>query len=146
MRKRGVLAVDIQVNVPFYDVDMVNIVWHGNYAKYLEDARCALFDVISHNYDDMFRDGYVWPIVDMHLRYVQPARFRQVLNVRAELVEWRERLVVNYLIKDAKTGQRLTRATTTQVAVRMETQEMLYASPPQLLEAVELALANRSSR
>ncbi|MDR1994332.1 acyl-CoA thioesterase [Azonexus sp.] len=145
MRKRGVLATDIQIKVPFYDVDMVNIVWHGHYAKYLEDARCALFDAIGYNYDDMFRDGYVWPIIDMHLRYVQPAKFKQILNVRAELIEWQERLVVNYLISDAQTGQRLTRAATTQVAVRMATQEMLYASPPQLLSAVELALANRNS-
>jgi acyl-CoA thioester hydrolase len=37
--------------------------------------------------------------------------------VRASLVEWENRLKINYLISDAETGERLTRASTVQVAV-----------------------------
>jgi hypothetical protein len=37
--------------------------------------------------------------------------------VRADLVEWKNRLKIHYLISDAETGERLTRASTVQVAV-----------------------------
>ncbi|WP_343034423.1 hypothetical protein [Candidatus Methylobacter favarea] len=33
-------AVDIEI--PFHDIDMMEVVWHGHYAKYFESARCAL--------------------------------------------------------------------------------------------------------
>ena len=34
---------EIEIKIPFYDLDPMNIVWHGNYIKYLEQARCKLF-------------------------------------------------------------------------------------------------------
>jgi len=32
----------VRIEVPFHDLDPAGYVWHGNYAKYLELARCAL--------------------------------------------------------------------------------------------------------
>ena len=40
MRSRGVLHVDTEILVPFFDVDTMHVVWHGHYVKYLEVARC----------------------------------------------------------------------------------------------------------
>ena len=42
MRSKGVLHIDTQILVPFFDVDTMHVVWHGHYIKYLEVARCAL--------------------------------------------------------------------------------------------------------
>ena len=63
------------VKIPFHDLDPVGIVWHGNYTKYFEIARCELLQSFNYNYDDMMRSGYMWPIIDMRLRYVKSARF-----------------------------------------------------------------------
>ena len=38
------------LDVPFYDVDPMNIVWHGNYIKYLEQARCDMFSKIGYTF------------------------------------------------------------------------------------------------
>jgi acyl-CoA thioester hydrolase len=140
MRSRGVLQVDSEILVPFFDVDSMDVVWHGHYVKYLEVARCALLDHLGHNYVDMRASGYAWPIIDMQLRYVRGAVFGQRLNVRAELVEWENRLKINYLISDAKTAERMTRATTVQVAVAIASREMQLASPQVFVDAVERAL------
>jgi len=145
MRKRGQLSAEIDVLVPFYDVDSIAVVWHGNYVKYLEQARCALLDSIGHNYDAMRASGYVWPVTDVHLRYAAPARFGQRLKVRAELVEWESRLKINYLIFDSESGQRLTRASSEQVAVCLDSGEMQWQSPPALLKAVERALQGQDA-
>ena len=141
MRSPGVLHSDTEILVPFFDVDTMNVVWHGHYVKYLEVARCALLDKIGHNYTDMVESGYAWPIIDLQLRYVRGAVFGQTLNVRASLVEWENRLKVNYLITDLASGERLTRASTVQVAVDIATREMQLASPKVFTDAVDRALS-----
>ena len=141
MRKDGVLQAEVEILVPFFDVDSMDVVWHGHYVKYLEVARCALLDRIGHNYVQMRDAGYAWPIIDLQLRYVRGARFGQRLSVRADLVEWENRLKINYLITDAETGERMTRGSTVQVAVEIATREMLLASPTVFVEAVERTLA-----
>jgi acyl-CoA thioester hydrolase len=140
MRKGGVLQAEIEVLVPFFDVDSMDIVWHGHYVKYFEMARCALLERIGHNYVQMKDAGYAWPIIDVQLRYMRGARFNQRIVVRADLVEWEIRLKINYLITDAETGERMTRGSTVQVAVEIASREMLLASPKVLVDAVERAL------
>ncbi|GAA0282767.1 acyl-CoA thioesterase [Pseudomonas rhodesiae] len=141
MRSQGVLHCDTEILVPFFDVDTMHVVWHGHYVKYLEVARCALLDKIGHNYTHMLDSGYAWPVIDMQLRYVRGAVFGQTLNVRASLVEWENRLKVNYLITDRASGERLTRASTVQVAVEIATREMQLASPKVFIDAVDRALS-----
>jgi acyl-CoA thioester hydrolase len=127
-------SAEVELQVQFFDLDPMQIVWHGNYVKYLEIARCALFDRIDYNYEQMKASGYAWPVVDMHLRYIGSARFGQKILLRAKLVEWENRLKIDYLITDAASGRRLTRATTTQVAVDIASGEMCFVSPPVLFE------------
>lgn len=141
MRRRGLLHVDTELTVPFFDVDAMSMVWHGHYVKYLEIARCALLDHIGHNYAQMTASGYVWPVVDLQLRYVAPANFGQRLRVRAELVEWENRLKIHYLISDIETDRRLTRASTVQVAVRLSDGVMQLVSPDAFGDAVRRVLA-----
>lgn len=140
MRKAGVLQAEVEILVPFFDVDMMEVVWHGHYVKYLEVARCALLDKLDHNYTQMREAGYAWPVIDLQLRYVRGARFGQRIRVRADLVEWENRLKINYLISDADTGERLTRASSSQVAVEIASREMQMVSPPVFIAAVERAL------
>lgn len=137
MRKKNTpspWAAEVEMQVQFFDLDPMEIVWHGNYVKYLEVARCALLDHINYNYVQMKESGYAWPVIDMQLRYIAPASFGQKLTLRAEIVEWENRLKINYLITDAATGKRLNRASTTQVAVEIANGEMCFVSPAILFE------------
>ena len=123
------VAVEVEMEIPFHDVDVMGVAWHGHYVKYLEIARCVLLDKIDYNYPQMEASGYAWPVIEVRIRYPQPLYFQQKVKVKASLDEWENRLKVSYLIEDLETGQRLTKAYTVQVAVDMETGEMLYASP-----------------
>ena len=89
----------------------------------------------------MLESGYAWPVIDLQLRYVRGAVFGQKINVRANLVEWENRLKVNYLITDLASGERLTRASTVQVAVEIQSREMQLVSPKVFVTAVEKVLA-----
>lgn len=128
------LAVEIEVAPAFHDLDPMNIVWHGHYVKYLELARCALLAKFDYDYPAMHASGYAWPIVDLRLKYVRPAAYGQKLRVCARIVEWEYRLRMEYEIRDAESGNRLTKAHTVQVAVDAATREMRYVCPPVLWE------------
>ncbi len=130
----GRWIAETEIQVQFFELDPMEIVWHGNYVKYLEIVRCALLDQIDYNYVQMKDSGYAWPIIDLQVRYVSSARFAQRLRLRAEIIEWENRLKIDYLISDAASGKRLTRASTTQVAVDMASGEMCFNSPPILFE------------
>ena len=128
------LSHEIEVVPAFFDIDPMEIVWHGHYVKYLELARSALLDRFDYGYSRMRASGYAWPIVDMRLKYVRPAELGQRLIVRAEIVEWENRLRITYRIRDAVSSRKLTEASTIQVAVDLSTREMLYVCPPALWE------------
>ncbi|SDU23943.1 acyl-CoA thioesterase [Halopseudomonas salegens] len=123
---------EIELEIPFHDVDMMRVVWHGHYVRYLEIARCALLDMLDFNYLQMCEAGHAWPVIDMRLRYAAPATFTQTIAIEARLTEWEHRLKIDYTIRDAQTRQRLNRAWTVQVAVGIEDQEMRLVSPPVL--------------
>lgn len=129
MAKHVYLRHSTEMEVPFFDVDVMNIVWHGHYVKYLEVARCDLLDFIGYNYAVMLERGYMWPVVKLDLKYVRPAHFGQKIRVEMALTEFESCLKIDYTICDAHSGAKLTRATTTQVAQRMDNGEMQFQTP-----------------
>jgi acyl-CoA thioester hydrolase len=126
--------VQVPIKVPFHDVDMIGVAWHGHYVKYFEIARCALLEQLNYGYDAMRESGFMWPVIDMHVRYVKPLRFGQKVLVKAILREWENRLLIDYVLTDAASGARLTKGTTSQVAVEIASGEMCFVSPPVLFE------------
>jgi acyl-CoA thioester hydrolase len=129
----------ITVEIPFHDVDLMHVVWHGHYFKYLEVARSAMFDKIRYNYREMKESGLFWPIVDLRLRYVRPVLLGQLVAVRARLVEFELRLRVDYLITDAASGERLTKGHSIQVPVDMATGELVLGTPAIIYQKLGIA-------
>ena len=140
MRKQGALSASVDVLVPFHDVDLAGVVWHGHYMKYLENARWALMDSIGFPLDAMIASGFLWPVVGLQVKYVRAARYGDRLRVQASIVEWESRLVMNYLLLDTKDNTRVGRAQTVQVAVEKETGTLQLVSPACLTERVLAAL------
>jgi acyl-CoA thioester hydrolase len=138
------LESEVEVDVLFHDSDPMGVTWHGNYFRYLEPARSALLARIGYNYADMVASGYLWPVVEAHIKYLRPTRFGQRLAVKAWLEEYENRLKIAYEIKDCRTGERVTTAFTTQVAVGKDHGEMLFASPQVLVDKVRACLAGDS--
>ena len=136
MSKTVYLSAEVIIDVPFHDCDPMQVVWHGNYARYFEVARCELLRKISYDYLDMHASGYLWPIVDMRTKYIGSAVFTQKIIVKAELVEYESRLKINYVVCCAATGKKLTKGYTVQVAVDISSEEMQYASPAVLLDKI----------
>lgn len=131
------MQAEVVIEVPFHDVDTMNVVWHGHYLKYFEIARCKLLDQFHYNYNQMLVSGYAWPVIESHVRYAQGIQFEQKIRIRAILKEWENRLKIDYLIFDDATGKRLTKGYTIQVAVEIATREMCFQSPQVLFDCLK---------
>jgi|SRR5579872_1384541 len=134
------IAAETIITAQFYDLDPMQVVWHGNYPRFLEEARSALLDKIGFNYREMAMSGHVWPIVELRIKYVRPIRLQETVKIRARLLEYECRLKIDYLITNAASGEVLTKAHTTQVAVERATNELCFQSPEILVEKVRRLL------
>ncbi|MBP2170890.1 acyl-CoA thioester hydrolase [Erwinia toletana] len=133
-------SIEIELTVPFHDVDAMGVVWHGNYFRYFEVAREALLAQFNYGYREMKASGYVWPVVDTHVKYRGTLTFEQRIRVRATIEEYENRLRIAYQIFDIASGKRTTSGYTIQVAVGIESQEMNFVSPAVLFERLGVTL------
>lgn len=128
------LSAEVEIEIPFYDVDPMQVAWHGNYVKYFEVARCAMLRKIDYDYPKMHESGFMFPVVEIYLRYVKPARYGQVVLAAAKVLEYENRLKIGYTIADRASGERLTKGWSIQVAVDAKSNELQFVSPTILLE------------
>lgn len=137
MRAAALLTASADIVVQFHDCDPMGVVWHGHYFKYFEIARCALLQRFDYDYPQMRASGFFWPVIDAQVRYIASARYGDALTVRADLIEWENRLRIDYRIVLRDNGKRLTKAHTIQVAVAIDNGEMQWVSPPILHQKLE---------
>ncbi|MBP3141405.1 acyl-CoA thioesterase [Aliivibrio fischeri] len=125
------------ITTAFQDADPMGVVYHGNYFRFFEKARHEMLEKIGYSYRDMMASGYVWPIIDTRVKYVKSIPYDHKIRVEAILTEWENRMRVDYVIYDAETNVRMTKAHTMQVAVSIETEEMCFVSPRIFTDKVE---------
>ena len=123
---------DTIIKVEFYDLDPMDVVWHGNYVKYLEVARCDMLSKLGYTYIDMKNDGYAYPVATMEMKYIKPCTFGQELKVVSIVEELEPALVIKYVIFDNKTGEKMFKAKTMQIAVDIKTRKTVYEAPENL--------------
>ncbi|CZE47495.1 acyl-CoA thioesterase [Campylobacter geochelonis] len=118
-----------KMRVEFYDVDSMEVAWHGNYVKFIEAARCAFLREVGYTYDDMKKDGFAYPIVKMDFKFIHPAFFGDELDVEVALLECDTFLKFSYKIKNAQSGKLLCKATTSQVCVEIDGLKTCFILP-----------------
>jgi acyl-CoA thioester hydrolase len=123
--------------VPFYDVDTMGVVWHGNYLKYFERARLALLDECGVDlYDTRVPSGYLFPIVRSSVKHVHPLRLRDRFVCRARLIAADRKLVMDFEIRLVEGNRLCARGRTEQVAIRADNFEMQLAIPAEIRDAL----------
>ncbi len=131
------LSATVTLEVPFHDVDAMEVVWHGHYYKYFEIARTALARRLDYDQEAMSASGYVWPVIECTCRFARPLKYGMKFTVTATLIEWEHRMKILYVIHERDGGRRMARGHSVQVAVERETGTMCFASPRALVERVE---------
>ena len=91
--------------IRFSEVDSMNIVWHGSYMLYFEDAREAFGARYGLEYMTIFGNGYYAPLVEMDFKFKSPLRYESHPEI---IITYRPtesaKIVFDYEIRDRDTG------------------------------------------
>ena len=97
MTAHALPSVQIEIEVPFADVDSQRIVWHGNYLRYFELARVQLFakcDLFS-----IIEEGLAnFVVSESYCKHYHPLRFRDRCTINVSFVDIDHRLHLKFLI------------------------------------------------
>jgi acyl-CoA thioester hydrolase len=122
-----------QFEIRFSEVDSMNVVWHGSYPLYFEDAREAFGKKYGLGYMTIFSNGYYAPLVELSFKYKRPLLYEmKPLIVITYVPTDAAKIVFDYEIIDERDGTVL--ATGHSVQVFMDKNYQLVWDNPQFYQ------------
>ena len=124
------LKASKQFEVRFSEVDSMNVVWHGSYPLYFEDAREAFGAKYGLEYMSFCDNGYFAPLVELTFHYKRPIRYgmKPRIDITYRPTE-AAKIVFDYEIHDSETDELM--ATGHSVQVFMDTDYQLVWDNPE---------------
>ncbi len=87
-----------RVKVRYAETDQMGIVHHSVYAVYFEEARVEYLSHVGKPYGELEREGVLLPLLELHVRFIKPARFEDVLEIEVSPFIKGARLFVDYTV------------------------------------------------
>ena len=125
------------IKVRYAETDQMAVVYHGNYAQYLEIGRLEWLTALGISYKEMEANGIMLPVVSLTINYKKPARYGDILTVSTALVKQPTASIeFNYEIHNSS-GELLTTASTKLVFINMKSNFPMRC-PPYLLDKLQI--------
>ena len=112
---------EYQIRVCYADTDQMGYVYYGNYVRFYEIGRVEALRNLGFLYKEMEASGVMMPVLDMHTRYLQPARYDDLLTIHVRVATMPSvRMVFEYEIYNPS-GTLLNTGSTTLVFIKTST-------------------------
>ena len=122
-----------ELRIRFSEVDSLKIVWHGNYAKYLEEGREDFGRKYNIGYMDVLKQGFVTPVVNMTVNYKKPLFYGDKAIIETRYIDTdAAKMIFSYSIFNKKSGELVATAETTQVFLTTDME--LHITVPKFFE------------
>jgi acyl-CoA thioester hydrolase len=126
----------ISFRVRYSETDQMGVVYHGNYAQYLEMGRVEWLRSLGYSYKSMEENGIMLPVISLQLHFKKSATYDDLITVTTSLKKLPGvRIEFDYEIQDEK-GQLLVTANTVLAFMDMKTKRPMRC-PSYLLEQLE---------
>ena len=130
-------SVEVELRVPFHDLDPLHIVWHGNYLKYFDIARFELFKNAGIDlYAYYQRTGYLFPVIKTSTKFIVPLKYGDVFRCRATVREASIKIVTDFAIRRVQDREICARGRGEQVALKPPDMEMEFEIPTDIRTAL----------
>lgn len=124
-----ILKASKEFVVRFSEVDSMNIVWHGSYALYFEDAREEFGRQYGLSYQLYFDNETPAPLVDLNFRYIKPLLHGQHARVDITYRNTRAaKIIFDYEIYLIEDNSLIATGTSTQVFIDKD-YNLIWANP-----------------
>jgi acyl-CoA thioester hydrolase len=78
---------ETQIRIHYALTDQMGVVYHGHYAQFFEIGRVEAIRQAGYSYKDMEATGIIMPVIDLHCRFLRPAKYDNVITVKTILKE-----------------------------------------------------------
>ena len=133
------IASVTQIRVRYADTDQMKNVYYSKYLEYLEQGRSDLLRQVGLPYSEIESLGYFFPVIEVCVKYRQPARYDDLLEVKTLLREIpAARIRIEYEISRPRDGVLIAEGNTVHSIVAAETGRPVRA-PRVFVEALASA-------
>ena len=80
-------VTETQIRIHYALTDQMGVVYHGHYAQFYEIARTEAIRQIGYTYKDIEAMGIIMPVIDIHSRFLRPAKYDDLITVKTVLKE-----------------------------------------------------------
>jgi acyl-CoA thioester hydrolase len=130
-------SFQIKLSVPFHDLDPMRVVWHGNYLKYFDKARFALFEAAGIDlYQYLLENKYAFPITRTSIKHIAPLLPKDIFVCKATVTEARFKIAMDFEIRRFPNKEICTRGSSEQLAVKYPDMELEFEIPIEIQKAL----------
>ncbi len=125
------LSCKIELLIRFNEADPLGIVWHGNYIRYFEDGREAYGNMNGLSYLDVYKQGFVIPVVSVHCDFKKSVRYGDKIIVETTYVpSVAAKLRFEYRLYNALNNELVATGYSVQVFLDKEESILQLSNPP----------------
>jgi acyl-CoA thioester hydrolase len=129
VRKTAHRSLDVDLDVPFHDVDALRVVWHGHYYKYAEIGSMALIRSCGFDLDELERLSHRTVVIETRCRHIYPLHYGDRLRVRSWFQDVENRICIGFEILNLTRDRRSAKGHT--VLASLDPQgRLLLVTPP----------------
>ena len=127
----------VRMKVPFHDLDPLQVVWHGNYLKYFDVTRFALFsaagiDLMTYQQEKQI----MFPVTRTAVKHIHSLGPFDEFDCTAVVAEAYYKLTLHFEIRLASSGKLCARGSSDQVAVTLPDKELQFEIPADIRAAL----------
>ena len=74
-----------EIRIHYALTDQMGVVYHGHYAQFYEIGRGEAIRELGYTYKDIEAMGIIMPVVDIHSRFLRPAKYDDLITVKTTL-------------------------------------------------------------
>ena len=80
-------TTETSIRIHYALTDQMGIVYHGHYAQFYEIGRTEAIRSLGYTYKDIEALGIFMPVVDIHSKFLRPAKYDDLITVKTTLKE-----------------------------------------------------------
>ena len=127
---------NIEIRIRYGETDQMGVVYHGNYAQYLEMGRIEWLRNLGISYKQMEEEGVMLPVISLSLNYKKSARYDDLIKVTTRLKNLpTAKIDFEYVIEN-EAGEIVTTAETSLVFIDMNSNKPMRC-PKYILERLD---------
>ena len=125
------LVSTTEILVRFNEADPLGIVWHGHYIRYFEDGREAFGNLHGLSYLEVYKQGYVTPVVKVECDYKRSLRYGDKLSIETRFIPTdAAKMKFAYRLFNAANGELVATGSSVQVFLDKAENLLQLSNPP----------------